>query len=175
MSRYSKERINDHKIRVKSLMVRNPELSVLKAQKLLEDDNTIPLHLSAEYIGKLMNKLRKEKTLRFARENIEDYLAGYEDEMKEIKKVLWNIIKDDTSTKSERTVALRELKAVLKDLFDKRFEAGIHDKKTKDVTINNTLVQFANQITNEVSIKKRTMLIKELKELDEEEDNKTDS
>jgi len=175
MSRYTKERMNDHRMRIKSLLVRNSELGILKVQKLLEDDDTTPLHLSAEYIGKLMKKLRKEKTLRFAQKNIEKYLAGFEDEMGEIKNELWNIIKDETSTKSERTVAIRELKGLLKDLFDKRFEAGVHDKKTLGITVNNTLVQFANEITNEISPGKKRRLIKELKELDEEEDDKTDS
>ena len=169
MSRYTKERVEEHRLRIKSILIRNPRASVLKIQKILENNGSSPLYLCPTYINKQVRKLIKEKNERFKRGHIKKYLAEYEDKLSDLEQGLYKIIEDETSTKMEKMTAKRELRAIANNMLDRLYEAGIIDKKTKDITVNNVFIQLANQIRNDTTINVEKV-IKELREVKKQND-----
>jgi len=139
MARYSKTRINEFIARVRALLVRKPDLSLREIQALLEAHPTESLHLQLTYIGKLVNKIRKEREERMNHHTVNKVLATFHDEAEEIKNRLWMIATDPKSTKAEVIAALRELRNTSKDVMDSMFNAGVFERQLGKMKIEGKL------------------------------------
>ncbi len=134
MARYSKERQQEHISQIRRILVIKPESSIYDVQEALENQR-IPLKLDKDYINKLINKIRKERSKRLDYYTVNKVLAEFQDEGGELKKRLWAIITDPDATPNEKIAAARELKNISKDLIDKMFDAGIFDRKLGEIKI----------------------------------------
>lgn len=157
--RYNKERQKEHLARVKRILVINSNISVARIMEELKKSKN-PLILDKDYALKLVNKIRKERTKRFERYTVDKVLVGFQDEVEELKKNLWNIINGRETEPNEKTSAIRELRNSSKDLFDKFFDSGIFERdlgklkmkkeiSDEDKKLLNQAIKYAGDISKE--------------------------
>lgn len=135
---YSKEKQQEHISQIRRILVIKPDSTIMEVKEALANQRK-PLNLDKDYINKLVNKIRKERAKRFDYYTVNKVLAGFQDEIDELKKRLWIIITDQTTTATEKTMAIRELRNSDKDLFDKMFDAGIFERKLGEMEIKGEL------------------------------------
>ncbi|MDD5689912.1 MAG: hypothetical protein PHQ76_06555, partial [Caldisericia bacterium] len=145
--KYSKERQQEHINQIRRVLVIKPDSSILEIKDALEKQR-VPLKLDKNYINRLVNKIRKERAKRFDYYTVNKVLAGFQDEIEELKKRLWIIITDQTTTATEKTMAIRELRNSDKDLFDKMFDAGIFERKLGEMEIKGELKDEDKELIN---------------------------
>jgi len=136
--RYTKERQNEHISKIRRLLVIKPEASIKDIKETLAGQAK-PLVLDKDYINKLVNKIRVEKTKRLDYYTVNKVLADFQDEVAELKRRLWSTITNPDSTDRDKISAIRELRTSSKDLFDKMFDAGVFNRKIGEITLGNKL------------------------------------
>ena len=136
--KYSKETEKEHISQIRRILVVKPEASILDTKEALSKQRT-PLNLDKDYINKLVNKIRKERSKRMDYYTVNKVLAEFQDEVEELKKRLWVIITDPDGIEKDRIAAIREIRTSSKDLFDKMFDAGVFKRKIGEVEIGKTL------------------------------------
>lgn len=129
MPTYSKEKEQYFIERIRLIMVRKPDTTILKVQEILAGDTKSPIQLNRNYVGKLMRKVRGRQAHRLNQYTVNQYLAGFEDEVGELKKRLWSIIQTSASEQA-KIMAIKELRESSGILFDKMFYAGVFDNNT---------------------------------------------
>lgn len=130
----SKETREMHRNRIRRILVVKPDATILETQSLL-DSGKNPLHLDKDYINKIIRAIRERQGKDFASYTINKVLAGFKEEIAELKIQLWVIINSKDSTNSEKTIAIKELRNSSKDLFDKMFDAGVFEKKLGKISV----------------------------------------
>lgn len=139
MARYSKEKEKQFLERIRSLIVKQSDLTILEVQAILEKDGRDPLHLDKNYINKLINKIRKGRAERMNHATVNYYLGKFEDEVDSVKKKLWAIIQNPETFNKDKISAIRELRNSSVDLFDKMFDAGVFEKKLGVLKVQDVL------------------------------------
>lgn len=129
---YSKERQQEHISQIRRILVVKTDSSILDIKESLAKQR-IPLELDKDYINKLVNKIRKERSKKLDHHTINKVLAEFQDEVEELKKRLWIIVVDPDSTEKDKIAAIRELRTSSKDLFDKMFDAGVFKRKMGEI------------------------------------------
>ncbi|HOM27125.1 MAG TPA: hypothetical protein PKV21_06430 [bacterium] len=147
--RYSEERQQEHIRRIRRVLVMKPNASILDIQKELEKSK-VPIHLNKDYINRLLRKIRKERIKRMDYYTINKVLAEFQDEIEELKRRLWIIIKDKDSSKKDKILAIKELRTSSNDLFDKMFDAGIFERKLGQLEIENSLSEEERDLIKKV-------------------------
>lgn len=145
--RYTKERQQEHISQIRRILVIRPEASILDIRESLTKQR-IPLELDKDYINKLVNKIRKERTKRLNNYTVNVVLAKFQDEVEELKKRLWLIITNPESSEKDKIAAIRELRTSSKDLFDKMFDAGIFNRKLGELAVESKSKTLTNLLRN---------------------------
>ena len=149
MPAYSKEREAEFVSRIRLVLTRNPSASVLKVKRTLEGSKNAPLKLDKDYIWKLIKKIQKERTMRLDYRRVSVVLAGFEDEMQEIKRNCWDIIFDPSASDSEKLAAMRELRMTSDTLIQRMFNSGVMERKPKILSPKSKAVtQLAEALKN---------------------------
>jgi len=139
MARYGEEITKQYMARIRSILVQNSGATILLVQKALESDPVDPIHLDKNYIGKLIRKIRAERTMRIEYNTIAVALAKYEDEADEARNQLWAFINDQGIETSDKIQAIRALRDISNELFEKMFDAGIFERQLGRMKTENAL------------------------------------
>lgn len=137
MPRVSHEQKQFYKARIRSLMVRNPQITQRELQDRLDAEG---LHLDRKYLGTLVNGMLAERSRRADRATLNFALASFEDAMLEIAQAAWEIISDPMAKNMDKALAMREAREAQAAAFEKMFDAGVFERKlgTLDAAIRNT-------------------------------------
>jgi len=146
---YSKERQQEHISQIRRILVVKTDSSILDIKESLAKQR-IPLELDKDYINKLVNKIRRERSKKLDHHTINKVLAEFQDEVEELKKRLWIIITNPDSTEKDKIAAIRELRTSSKDLFDKMFDAGVFKRKMGEPEIGKELTQEEQDLIERV-------------------------
>lgn len=160
MSRYSKEKQDEIIARIRSFLVRKPDLTIREVQDLLAGSHQ-SMKLDKNYVGKLLNKIRKERTVRLNNYTVNVTLAKFEDEAEDLKARFYAIVTDrgekqeimDKDGKptgtfawvrkppSHRDVtnALKEIRQTSIALFDKMFDSGVFERQVGNIRVEDKL------------------------------------
>lgn len=129
MPKYSKEMEKEFIARIRSLIVQDPKMTILKVQEILEKHPTKSLHLDRNYIAKLLKKIRNDRANRMNYETVHTILGKFEDEINELKIRLWSILTDPKAKAREKVSAIKELRDGSDTLIGRMFDAGIFERK----------------------------------------------
>jgi hypothetical protein len=129
MSRYSKETSGEHMARIRALLVKDSTMSIRRIQEAMTNNARNPLTLQPNYIGKLINKIRKARQYRLDHYTMNDYLGAREDEIEEMKKRMWAIMDNPLAKDSDKVAATRALNEASNGLFEKMFDAGVFERQ----------------------------------------------
>ena len=135
-----KEKEKEYISQIRRVLVIRPNSSVREVKEALEKQ-TKPLKLDKDYVNKLINKIRIERTKRLDHYTVNVVLAKFQDEVEELKKRLWIIITNPENSERDKIAAIKELRTSSKDLFDKMFDAGVFKRKIGEIDIGKTLTQ----------------------------------
>lgn len=136
MARYTKEQMDNHLAQVRRLLVINPDLSCREIREKLSNRKDNPIRLHPDYIRRMKNEVIEGRNKRYDSYTVDNVLAKFQDELDEMKKILWSIIFNQTSTPSEKVQALRELRNNSDNFFERMFNAGIFEKKLGVMDLN---------------------------------------
>jgi hypothetical protein len=140
MPKYTKEREKLYIERIRSLLVRNPQVSILEIKAKLAEHPKEPLNLDKDYINRLVRKIEAIRAQKLNWYTINEYLANFEEEIGEIKKRCWGIIQDADASHSERLSAMRELRTSTIELFEKMMEGDVFQRSSRDASFLNVHV-----------------------------------
>lgn len=112
-----------HKECVRALILMNPKITILEAQKILLEQES--LKLDKDYIHKLMSGVQQEKADEKYLISTTDLLKEIKDEEELAKRFLWRIAGNPKNTVAERISALREIRTWSGSLFDRMIAADI--------------------------------------------------
>jgi hypothetical protein len=137
MGHLSDEQRKYHLARVRDVIIRKPDVSILEIQRVLDADRS-PLHLSENYIAKIAKKVHTERTHR-RNYHTRKYTAMLEDELSALKPFLWQIVQTSKLDVARIAAAgkIAEFTEKLKELNDIVPQA----QNAVDIT-NNTLNIF---------------------------------
>ena len=124
---YGKTKRQEHIAKVRRMLVMNSEASILEVRKMLISH--FGLKLDKDYINKIINIVRKERTKRMDYYTLNVKLAEFEDKLKESDLELWKIVNDLSVRNKDRISALKEIRNNNKELFNKQFDAGLFSRK----------------------------------------------
>lgn len=135
---YSKEQKKEFISHIRRILVIDPDATIRGIRDSLMRRKK-PLKLDKNYIGDLINKIRKERAKRLDHYTINKVLARFQDEVEELKKRLWVIITNPESSERDKISAIKELRTSSKDLFDKMFDAGVFKRKLGELELKDQL------------------------------------
>ena len=124
---------------IRSMLVRNPNLTGTQIKNLLANNPKRPIPLDKDYVYKLLKKIRTARAYRINQMAMTDYLSKFSDEAEELKQRLWSIILNDKAKDKDVVSAVKELRNTSKELFDKMFESGIFERQLGKMEIKHTL------------------------------------
>lgn len=139
MARYSKQHIEEHKNRIRSVLVVNPGASLRTIQETLENSEENPLHLHIDYISKLRKKIIKERAHRNDRLLVGTRIAEMQDKKARIDQMLWREASDKTNSGKVRVTALVSLLKAELDLLNAELDSGIFQRKLGSIHMTKTL------------------------------------
>ncbi|MDE2019411.1 MAG: hypothetical protein KGJ13_03620, partial [Patescibacteria group bacterium] len=126
MSTYSKTQEEFFIQNIRRLVVIQHDMSLREMQRQLEENG---IHLHVDYINRLRKRIFRERLTRVDRQLLNEELAAFEDTLDETTKMAWQILFSNQATRKERIAAMKEIREARKDLFDKKFDAGVFDRK----------------------------------------------
>lgn len=135
MSRYAKDQESYFLAIIRRIMVQKPDMGAVKIAEDLAQLQE-PVILCRQYVGTLMKKIQKERVYRANSYLQKEFLAKFEDRLKEADRYLWSILNDNTSSGGEKLGAVRELRENAKILLDKLETAGIFKHKAGEIDFN---------------------------------------
>ena len=124
--KYSEERKKEHLAVVRQLLVVMPDISASEMTRVLEREKGYKF--DRKYTNTLMRKVQGARAERINRQTINHYLGKFEDEVEELKKNLWLIIKTNNTSDKDKVAAIKELRNSTVALFDKMFDAGVFER-----------------------------------------------
>jgi len=145
--RYTKEKQQEHISQIRRILVIKPDSTIFDVKDALAKQGK-PLILDKDYINKLINKIRRERTKRLDRYTVNVVLAKFQDEVEELKKRLWLIITNAGGLERDKIAAIKEIRNSSKDIFDKMFDAGIFERKLGEIGIEDKSKTLINLLKN---------------------------
>ncbi len=139
MPKVTDDKESEYKERVRAIIVRRPDVSLRQIKKILEESRTEPMSLTTHYIGRLVNKIRKNRGQRLNSYTINVILGQFEEEAKELKKQFWAIAGNPMIDDKVKVAALKELRNTSVALFDKMFDAGLFERNLGKSETEHTL------------------------------------
>lgn len=136
--RYSEESKQYHISQIRRILVMKPDASIRETQEILTAQKR-PLDLDKDYVNKLINKIRKERTRRADRYLISEKLALIEDKLDESDWILWRMVNSSSSNNSERISALREIRQNNTKMLEILINSGLFEKQTQPKTLEDLL------------------------------------
>lgn len=111
---------------VRKLMVVRHDMPIAEMRERL---SALGVRLDPHYIGRLREKIIRERNARMNRETLNAALAAFQDVMMEVAANLWIIALDPSASRKDRVAALREIRNAHAAAFDKLFDAGVFERK----------------------------------------------
>lgn len=122
---------------VRREIVKNPNTTIQEIQQNLS------VHyghvFDKNFIGKLKNKIHKERFQRYDRVVVQYEIAKFEDTIEELCNLLWKIVDDKESTQREIINAIREIRSAKSNLLEIKFESGILERDFEKLIVNKEL------------------------------------
>jgi hypothetical protein len=140
MAKYSKERKDEHVAIVRSIMVRNPSITVRECQSVLASLK-VPLVLDRNYVNKLMRNVHRDRAFRLNQKTLSDLLSKFEDETEEMKQKLWSIVLDLNAVDKDKIAAMKELRQMSSTLIDRMFDAGVFERNLGKIKTESDLTK----------------------------------
>lgn len=138
MPKVGKEVQKYYESRIRSVLVFQPDASLADIQKALEDSREAPLHLQIHYVGKLRDKVMRERTNRFNKTVLATRLATIQDKHKAVAVRLWREAMDPHSPAVARIMALDKLMQGEFALLEAEMDAGVYERKLGTVEVKET-------------------------------------
>lgn len=148
MTRYSYEFVSGILARIRSILIQNSGITILEVQKILESDEEAPLHLDKNYIGKLIRKIQKERSLRIENNMLSVVLAQFEDEADIARDTLWSFVNDPGVDIADKIMALAKIRDISNNLIDKMFDAGVFERQLGKIKSEGALSPEQNEMVN---------------------------
>lgn len=111
--------------RIKIALVANPGSSLVSLQKFLEEDSKDPLKLTTPYIGKLVQKIRIERSHRYLTAEHKDRVADLEDKTQVVNEQMWRILFSPTAGNMEKVAAGKTILEGEHRLYEAQLNAGV--------------------------------------------------
>ena len=118
MPKYSKEHEKEFMGKIRKILVYSQKASILTIQKILNENG---LNLDKDYINKILNKIRRERALRYNQEAKSTALAKLEDFDSELNEELLKIVRNPESQMT-KIAAIRQVHNQLKDFMFMRLD-----------------------------------------------------
>lgn len=126
MPKYTKEKQQEHKEIIRTLIVKNPALTIYEAQRQLLNDKE-KLKLDKNYINKIMKEIQAERSpAQLSR--TEKAFSDFQNESIVAKKFLWDIVDNNNETNFLRMTALKEIRNWSTSMLDRVINAKLPDK-----------------------------------------------
>lgn len=123
--RLSKEKTKELLEAVRGELIKNPSVTIFDIQNSL---NVRYGHIfDKNFLGKLKNKIHKERFQRYNKIVVQYELAKFEDTIEGLCTLLWNIVDDGKSTLREKINAMREIRSAKSALLETMFNSGIFE------------------------------------------------
>lgn len=147
MGAYAKEKEKMFIARIRSIIVKRQDLTIVDLTEILRAHPTSPLRLDVRYVGKLVKKIQGEQARRTDHYTIQSVLAKFEDEMIELKQRMWIIVSDmgekdengkyvrHPASNKDKIAATKVVIDATATLLDKMFDAGIFTRKLGKVDV----------------------------------------
>ncbi len=141
--RKSHDQVRGYMSKIRRLMIIDSDMSAVEMQRQLEENG---LHLDREYIGRLRDKIWRERSQKLNYHTLQKALSMFIDAMGENARMSWEIALSNISTRKEKLMALREIRAAHRDAFDKLFESGVFERQLGRLKTDNTTLQMLLEI-----------------------------
>jgi hypothetical protein len=145
MPSYSEERQKEQMALIKEILIIKQTATVLEVQKILEEKRQ--MHLDKKYIGKLFKKIRGERATRYENANAKEALANFEDLMGYLKNELIKI-KNNTTSDMVKTIAIKNISQIYKDLLNLQLDFGIFERKLGTLKADIDVLGILTEIEN---------------------------
>src|SRR3989338_5464410 len=123
--RLSKEKIKEITEMVRGELVKDPDVTIFEIQRNL---NLRYEHIfDKNFIGKLKNKIHKERSYRYNRITVQYELAKFEDTIQELCNPLWTILENPNASNRDVISATREIRSAKSVLLETMFNSGIFE------------------------------------------------
>ncbi len=133
MSNYSEEKREEHKIKVRNILIRRPNVSIRQIVKVLKSENA---ELDKDYVNKIVRELDAKRTANLDKYALKSAVASFWERVNETDTYLWQILTDPKQPARDRVMAAREIRLNYKDVLEVMFNAGMFDRKVGKVDIN---------------------------------------
>ncbi len=123
--RLSKEKTKELIEAIRGEIIKKPDATIFDIQQNL---NLKYGHIyDKNFLGKLKNKIHKERSHRYNQITVRYEIAKLEDTVEELCRELWVIIDDEKSTSREKINAIREIRSSKSMLLETLFNSGIFE------------------------------------------------
>ena len=95
MPKIAEDKETEFKTRIRSILVRQPDITIRQIKAVLEEHPTSPISLDKDYINKLVRKIRRNRAQRLNHYTVNVVLGRFELEAEELKKQLSQMPESD--------------------------------------------------------------------------------
>ncbi len=148
MAHYSKEQKDEFKSIIRSMIVRKPDLSIRQIVDLLANNPKRPIKLGKNYVHALVKHIRRDRKKRIDYYILNEVLGKFEDEVEEMKQILFGMIQSREVPARTKIAAIKEYRDSSLALFDKMFDAGVFERKLGTVDTGRVLTQEERDLLN---------------------------
>lgn len=128
MPAYSKERQKYQQSRIRSIMILRPDATLEQIQDALQASTDAPIELTLTYIGKLRNKIFRERTRRNENLNKGARIAYIQDKKRVIEQLLWQEASNRLNPGVVRVMALEKIMKHELELLKAEMDAGFYER-----------------------------------------------
>lgn len=136
MARYSKEKEYEFRSKIRQILVKKPDSTIMQVKAILDDNGIV---LDKNYINRLINKIRVERAYNINHYTFNKIIGDFADEVAELKKKMWNIVDSKDAKYRDKIAATKEIREQASTLIDKMFDGGVFERSLgkikNDVTI----------------------------------------
>ncbi len=119
--------------KIRRLLVVDNRMSTREMQQQLLENG---LDLDIRYVGKLRDKVLKQRAMTADRVTLNLALGRFADTLGEVIREAWTIVLSNSTDKRTKVSALKEIRESERDLFDKLFDAGVFTKNLGKLDLN---------------------------------------
>lgn len=123
--RLSQEKNKEILESVRREMVVNPSVTIFELQDVLNQHYHHAF--DKNFIGKLKNKIHRERAYRVNKRTVNYELALLEDTINETSKILWEIVNNPETSSREKISAIRELRSAKSAFLEAMLNAGVFE------------------------------------------------
>lgn len=117
---------NKHKELVRQVLALQPRATLTEIQETLKANK---VDLNIQYIGKLREKVRAERIIRFDTAKVNARISEMQDKFEELEKHLWKIVIDPRTSTQQKINAAVAIVKTEKELLDAQMDAGVFERK----------------------------------------------